>query len=147
MNKIGRPTLKTEDRINKTLELAREGKTNKQIAEIIGVVESTVKRWMSLDFEFSAAVKQLKQEADELVEASLFKSALGYDRTLKKNLVTKDKVIPYEDTTYYPPNPTSMIFWLKNRKPKQWKDRVEIQSDMKETLMVVAGGNKLPIKR
>ena len=147
MNKIGRPTLKTEDRINKTLELAREGKTNKQIAEIIGVVESTVKRWMSLDFEFSAAVKQLKQEADELVEASLFKSALGYDRTLKKNLVTKDNVIPYEDTTYYPPNPTSMIFWLKNRKPKQWKDRVEIQSDMKETLMVVAGGNKLPIKR
>lgn len=147
MSKIGRPTLKTEDRINKTLELAREGKTNKQIAEIIGVVESTVKRWMSLDFEFSAAVKQLKQEADELVEASLFKSALGYDRTLKKNLVTKDNVIPYEDTTYYPPNPTSMIFWLKNRKPKQWKDRVEIQSDMKETLMVVAGGNKLPIKR
>lgn len=147
MNKGGRPTLKTDERIAKTLELAQLGKTNVQMAEIIGVSEATIRRWMLLDFEFSTAVKLLKQEADELIEASLFKSALGYDKRTKKNIVTRDGVEEIEDTTYYPPNPTSMIFWLKNRRPKQWKDRVEIQTETKETLTVIAHGNRTQLKR
>lgn len=147
MKKTGRPTLKNDQTISKTLELARLGKTNAQIAEIIGVAESTVKRWMSLDFEFSTAVKLLKQEADELIEASLFKSALGYERRMKKEVVSREGIQEIEEATYYPPNPTSMIFWLKNRQPKQWKDRVELQTESKDTLLLVANGTDTKIER
>jgi hypothetical protein len=31
---------------------------------------------------------------------------------------------PY--TEHYPPDATSMIFWLKNRKPEQWRDKQDV---------------------
>ncbi len=143
----GRPTLKSEERIEKIAELAAQGKTDKQIADIVGISERTITNWKAKDWQFSAVLKENKQLADDLVEASLFKSAVGYEHRMLKEVATKEGVQTIEDASYHPPNATSMIFWLKNRQPKKWKDRVEIQTDSKETLMVVSNGNKLPIKR
>jgi hypothetical protein len=28
---------------------------------------------------------------------------------------------------HYPPDTTACIFWLKNRQPQRWRDRVEVQ--------------------
>jgi hypothetical protein len=30
-----------------------------------------------------------------------------------------------EYVRHYPPDPTSMIFWLKNRQPQDWRDKQE----------------------
>lgn len=143
----GRPTLKNEQRVEKIMLLAKEGKTDEQMADIVGISKRTIDNWKVRDWEFSALLKENKQLADDMVEASLYKSAIGYEHRLLKEVATKEGVQTIEDAAYYPPNPTSAIFWLKNRKPKQWKDRVEIQSDIKDVLNVIAGGSKLPIKR
>jgi hypothetical protein len=32
-------------------------------------------------------------------------------------------------TKHYPPDTTACIFWLKNRKPREWRNRTELQME------------------
>lgn len=121
---MARPALKDKhpeikDRI---YELARDGKTDEEIAELIGVSDRTIDRWKASDLVLASLLRQHKAIPDGIVEASLFKRATGYDYTEETG--TKDGV--RELRKHAPPDPTSMIFWLKNRKPKEWRDKQEI---------------------
>ena len=103
MAKVGRKT-KYDDFIDrKGLVLvegwARDGLTDVQIAKNIGVAMSTFCDWKKKHAEFSEALKRSKDVADYEVENALFKKAKMGDVT-------------------------AQIFWLKNRKPKQWRDKV-----------------------
>lgn len=103
MAKVGRKT-KYDDFIDrKGLVLvegwARDGLTDLQIAKNIGVAMSTFCDWKNKHPEFSEALKRSKDVADYEVENALFKKAKMGDVT-------------------------AQIFWLKNRKPKQWRDKV-----------------------
>ena len=66
-----------KSKFNKTIEtislnLALQGKTNKQIAEIVNVGEATFQRWLSINTEFREELQLKKEEHDkELVETSL----------------------------------------------------------------------------
>ena len=101
--------------------LARQGKTEEQIARIVGVSPSTLTYWKQRDLEFFVSLKENKELADEVVEGSLFRRATGYDYTEEAS--TREGIV--ELKRHAPPDPTSMIFWLKNRKPNEWKDRRE----------------------
>ena len=35
------------------------------------------------------------------------------------------KLFKRPSVKYYPPDSTALIFWLKNRKPKDWRDKIE----------------------
>ena len=75
---------------------------------------------------FSESLKDGKDERDERVEKSLLERATGYSHEAVKIFCDKDGHIteaPY--TERYPPDPTSMIFWLKNRQPQKWRDKQE----------------------
>jgi hypothetical protein len=39
------------------------------------------------------------------------------------------KVIRVEIVEHYPPDTTACIFWLKNRQPGRWRDRVDVQHE------------------
>lgn len=103
----GRPTKFNEQLSQIMINLAAEGKTNQEIADIVGVAESTVRLWAKSIPDFSAAIKEVKDVADSLVEAALFQKATGYEG--------------------YPPDTTAAIFWLKNRRPTEWRDRHELE--------------------
>jgi len=125
----GRPTKFNQKMRDKIMALAGAGKTDKQIAQEIHVSESTIHHWKHLHgAEFSESLKEAKCIADELVEASLLNRALGYQtKEIKffahEGTVTDQKEVIKE----YPPDPTSMIFWLKNRQPDRWRDKQEIE--------------------
>lgn len=128
--KVGRPTIKTPEMVSKILELAKKGKTKSQIAEIVGINLSTMTYWLQQDFQFFTALNEHKQYADELVEASLFRKALGFTQTYKTEKPTKDGSVIVEETQYIPPSDTAMIFWLKNRKRNQWTDTQNVNHKM-----------------
>ena len=47
---------------------------------------------------------------------------------LRKQKVTKDgDVVDIEEEVHIPPDTTAQIFWLKNRKKAQWRDKVEVE--------------------
>lgn len=75
--------------------------------------------------DFCESIRVGKAPADDRVEASLYRRATGYSYETVKifNNNGQELVVPY--TEHVPPCPTSMIFWLKNRKAKEWRDRVD----------------------
>lgn len=134
----GRPSLRERPEVvEKIMALAREGKTDMQIAEIVGVSHRTICNWKANDWEFSSYLKENKQLADDLVEASMFKAACGYEYW--EQALTRDGLL--EVRKHQPPNATSQIFWLKNRRPKNWKDRVEVGTDASGIITVVSKKN------
>ena len=105
---------------------ARSGLTDEQIAKNIGIATSTFYEWKKKELEFSEALKKGKEVIDFEVENALLKRALGYEyeeETYENGILTK-KV-----KKHVAPDTTAQIFWLKNRKPNNWKDRVETDED------------------
>lgn len=107
--------------------LASRGLTNPEIAEGMGISLACLKKWRAAHPELDAAILAGKEAVDEQVERSLFERATGYSQEAVKIMTVAGKIaeVPYVER--FPPDPTSMIFWLKNRKPHQWRDRQEIE--------------------
>lgn len=108
---------------------ARDGLTDEQIASNMGINVGTLYRWKQSHCEICEALKKGKEVVDRLVENALLKRALGFEYeevsnkyengVLTERKVTKKQVVP--DTT-------AQIFWLKNRKPEEWRDKREVDS-------------------
>jgi transposase-like protein len=128
MNKGGRPSKFDDVDKEYWAFLIEKGYTNREIANKIGVDESTIYNWMKVHDQFFKSLKGFREFADSEVEASLYQRAKGYK--VKEVKLFQDKrgnIIEHEVMKSYPPDPTSMIFWLKNRKPDQWRDKQEIE--------------------
>lgn len=125
--KIGRPSKFDSVSLDLIRHLYESGYTDKQVATKIDVSEVTLNAWKKKNPEFLKSLKDWKIEADKDVEASLYQRARGY--TTKETKVFCDKfgkITEHTISKHYAPDPTSMIFWLKNRQPDKWRDRKEI---------------------
>lgn len=117
-----------EDNLIKLEAWARNGLTDEQLASNMGIVTSTLYAWKNRYKEISEVLKRGKEVVDIEVENSLLKAAKGYFVDEEKTyisevngVVTKRKEITKK---YIAPNTTAQIFWLKNRKPIEWRDKV-----------------------
>lgn len=120
----------TEDGLTRLTGWARDGLTDEQIAANIGINRCTLYDWIKRYDNISNAIKKGKEPVDIQVENALLRRALGYDyeETITEiedlgNNKTKKHV--RRVTKHVPPDTTAQIFWLKNRKPKQWRDKME----------------------
>lgn len=126
----GRPTkYNPETHLVIVQALAKRGLTIPQLAETLEVAPGTLNRWMAENEDFREAIKEARQVADDSVEASLFQRATGYSQKAVKIFLpagaSEPVIVPFIER--FPPDPTSMIFWLKNRKPKEWRDKQEVE--------------------
>lgn len=107
---------------------ALRGVTDEEMADELGIVRSTYYKWKKDHPEFSDAIKAGKDRPDDLVEAALFKRAVGFRHPDEKIFLNKfGEIVRAETVKHYPPDPTSMIFYLKNRRPEKWRDKQEIE--------------------
>lgn len=136
--KAGRPSvvwsnLESPESIN---ELARRvcllGATNADLAMFFGVSVKTIEGWMDTKPDFAKAVREGKQFADAKVAESLYHRSIGYSHPSEKIMTVSNgkgegsHVERIDTIEHYPPDPTSMIFWLKNRRPDLWRDKVDL---------------------
>lgn len=114
---------------------ARDGLTDEQIMKNMGIQSKSTFYGYKKDYpNFSNALKRGKEVVDFEVENALLKKALGYTITLHKQKVTKDgDVIDIEEDMHVPPDTTAQIYWLKNRKPDKWRDKV-VDSENEEAI-------------
>lgn len=126
----------------------RDGLSEKQIAENIGVAYSTFRDWKKRFPALSAALKKGKDFSDRQVENALYKKALGYDYVEEtyKIVSTKEKrveerngkkivvevpvdkeVLVKKTTKHVSPDTGAAAFWLKNRMRDVWRDKQEIE--------------------
>lgn len=102
-----------------------EGFTDDRIADFFGIALSTFYLWKRKHADFSEAIKSWKKEADENIERALYQRGKGYTHKAVKLFPMGGKVVKEEYLEHYPPDPSSCIFWLKNRDPKRWQDKVD----------------------
>lgn len=88
----------TEDGLLLLKGWARDGLTDEQIAHNCGITPATLYNWKNKHVEIFDALKKGKEVVDYEVENALLAKALSGDVT-------------------------AQIYWLKNRKPKQWRDK------------------------
>lgn len=114
---------------------ARDGLTDEQIAANMGIGYSTLQTWKSKYQDIRDTLKRGKEVIDRQVENALLKRALGYryKETTRELITDKEtgcselvvtKVVEKEVV----PDTTAQIFWLKNRKPEEWRDKREVDS-------------------
>ena len=123
----GRPTLYRAEYAAQARKLTRLGATDKELAEFFEVSEQTINVWKKRHPEFVESLKAGKALADGEVAEKLFQRATGYEHKAVK-IVADARTGAEHQVEYverYPPDTTAMIFWLKNRRPDLWRDRVD----------------------
>lgn len=117
---IGRPSSFNPAYCEQVEKLCKLGATDEQIAEFFDVAVATIYNWKNKHPEFVEAIKNGKVIADMQVSNSLFRRAVGYEMP--------------DTGKHVSPDVTAQIFWLKNRQPEYWRDRIEQQVNHTLTL-------------
>jgi hypothetical protein len=133
-NPGGRPTKYKEEYAEQAYKLCLLGATDKELANFFEVEEKTVNNWKEQFPKFLQSIKQGKEAADANVADRLYQRAMGYEHddvelkvvSLGQNMGSEVQEVQVKK--YYPPDPTSAIFWLKNRQKDKWRDRQEISA-------------------
>jgi len=116
---------------------ARDGLTDEQIAHNMGVSIATLYNYKRDHLAILDALKRGKEVVDIQVENKLFQRAMGYsyDEITKEKVYIKDEngkncrseiQVTKIVTKEVAPDVTAQIFWLKNRKPRDWRDKTDI---------------------
>ena len=119
-----------EKNIEQIKEWIGQGVAMGTIAKAIGVSKTTLyKHVADLDSGLTSldAVKKYREPAVDQIENTMFQSACGFERKVKKHVKLKrtmyengkkadewEEMVEYEETVYYPPDTTAGIFLLKN---------------------------------
>ena len=99
---MARPTDYREEYNEQVIGLCRLGATDVDLANFFNVAEKTIDNWKNKYPEFLQSIKEGKEVSDLNVAQSLYNKACGGDTT-------------------------AMIFWLKNRRKKEWRDKHETE--------------------
>jgi hypothetical protein len=119
-----------EDKLLLVEGWARDGLTEKQIADNLGISQDRLIDYKKKYLEFFEAIKKGKEIVDYEVENALLKRALGYTITIKEDKLDKDGCVhSLERDVHVPADTTAQIFWLKNRQKEKWRDKQDITND------------------
>lgn len=126
--KVGRPTKYKDEYCKQAEKICLLGATDDFLADYFEVDVSTINKWKIDHPKFSESIKKGKQEADLKVAESLYHRATGYSHPEIKTATHEGKITDtLEVTKHYAPDPTALIFWLKNRQPRVWRDKQELE--------------------
>lgn len=135
----GRVTLYKDEYSTMAYKFCLLGATDSQLADLFEVSEATINNWKKDHEEFSLALKKGKTLADASVADRLYQRALGFEHPSEEiKVVSAGAGMPslierVPITKVYPPDTTAAIFWLKNRRPKEWRDKTEVESNNTNT--------------
>lgn len=104
----------------------RDGLSDEQVAENMGIGTTTLYRWEQEHEEFREALKKGREVVVRHLENTLIKRASGYD--IEETIYFQDKnggVNERKTIKHIPPDTTALIFALKNMSPNNWRDRKE----------------------
>ena len=127
MAEVGRPTDYKAEYCEQAYKLCLLGLIDRELAEFFEISESTLNLWKLEYPDFSKSIKSGKDVANGNVAMSLYKRAIGYEHDDVDIKMYEGEIIKTPIVKHYPPDPASMIFFLKNRAPKKWRDKIETE--------------------
>lgn len=123
----GRPTKYKKEYAEQAYKLCLLGATDEELADFFDTTFQTVNAWKKAHPEFLESLKDGKERADAEIAKSLYHRAKGYEHSdihisNYQGEITKTPIIKH-----YPPDTGAAMAWLKNRQPKKWRDKQEIE--------------------
>lgn len=110
MARPGKYEIHVAPRLEEIKDWVRNGATDREVWQRLGISEDSFYKYKKEFSEFSESLKENKEFVDGQVENALLQNAL------KGNI-------------------TAQIFWLKNRRSKQWREKpVPVAEDPKKKL-------------
>lgn len=141
---VGRPTKYKSEYVDLAYKFCLLGATDAELGDFFDVCEETINDWKRTYSEFSASIKKGKEIADATVASKLYHRATGYEHPDIDIKMYEGQIIETPLVKHYPPDTTAGIFWLKNRQPKKWRDKVEVDAkvdaDVKTTVINLGSG-------
>lgn len=125
--KAGSKSKLTAENAEKAFEMAREGFLDFQIAQVIGIHPQNFTTWKTTYAEFAEALKEAREKPIALVEAALFRSAVGYTHDSeivsfsKSGRVRRAKIVKH-----YAPNPAAISMYLKAHAPQKYRETLQL---------------------
>lgn len=126
----------TKDGLTLLEAWARDGLTDEQLAHNMGINVATLYVWKKKHPEISEATTRGKAIVDVEVENDLLKKAHGYNAEVHKTFKVKEVYYDNDgrrcekehleqavDEVHIPSDTQAITWWLKNRKPEQWRDK------------------------
>lgn len=111
MAEVGRPTLYLAEYDEQARKLCLLGATDEEMATFFDVTEATIQNWKRAHPSFFASIKAGREVADMNVVETLYNKAINGDTT-------------------------AQIFWMKNRRSKNWRDRQPDEETSKQPINV-----------
>lgn len=128
----GRPTKFRPEFVEQARKLCLLGLTDSELADFFGIDEATIHRWKHTHKDFCESISTGKMLADSDVADSLYRSAVG------GHFITEERpaggengpasVLPLKRQVA--PSVQAQSLWLRNRQPRLWRDRIEVQADI-----------------
>lgn len=134
----GRPSDFNPEYIEEAEKQCLSGATDQELADYFDVSVRTLYRWKNTHPDFCQALKSGKAVADERIERSLFERATGYERDEVDIRVVEGQIVQTPIRKFYPPDTTAAIFWLKNRRPAEWRDKIDLDAKVSGSVVIHA---------
>lgn len=129
-NKGGRPSKYQAEFAVQATKLCVLGATDFDLANFFNVSPPTIWAWTCRYPEFHEAVKNGKDAFDARIVRSLAQRATGYDFDTIEYKVVDKELVPVNVKKHMPGDVVAQIFWLKNRKPGEWRDKQHVDHDV-----------------
>lgn len=132
--------------LDKIARWAENGASQAEIAKKLSLAVSTFKLYLSKGekgeepySDLSDCFREAAEIPDDNVEAAMYKRACGieyeervFELCLNKETGEYEERCTKRTVKYIPPDPTSCMFWLANRRPDRWKYKPQDGDNGKE---------------
>ena len=128
----GRPTAYKPENAEIARYACMLGATNETLAARFEVCRRTIDSWIATIPEFSYAIKQGREGANEAVVSALFARATGMEQKMTKVFCHRGQPVTADYTVQLPPDVRACIFWLRNRRPEEWRESRPVVAEKKD---------------
>ena len=132
---VGRPSSYKPEYAEQAYKFCLLGADDARLAQLFDVSTVTLNAWKNEFPEFLNALKEGKEIADANVGKSLYQRACGYSHPEVEVKVIDGQVVMVDLIKHYPPDTGAAMAWLKNRQPRLWRDRKEVDLSSQDGTM------------
>jgi len=131
-NRIGAPTKYNAELMPQFAKfMCQRGATMAELAQAFNIANCTLYDWINRYPELHEAIQIGVDVFNPRVERALAERAIGFFVTLREEYTDEKGRVVKAQRQYYPPDPTSAIFFLKNRMRDRYRDTHNVDTTVR----------------
>lgn len=127
--------LYTDEVLPKLEKYCSQGLNNKEIAQALMIGEKTFYDWRGRYPQFRLALAKYRGVADIFVENALYANCVGFEYTEEMAVAGVGRV---KVKKFQTGDTKAQIFYLKNRMPERYKDKIETVINLPQDISQIA---------